>query len=153
LTGKVYDEEYRYPPTVRPSQSRCDNRLPRGERESSCRDNSTGKYTGLRCSVTVGPTGQCRAGKRSHTTVTRRIVPRLVYQKDAAFYCTMGVESFRANCPVAPVPVGPGPRGLRYDLRDVDAWIDSLKQSSICTETNVNWLDRVGNDESADKRN
>ena len=41
-------------------------------------------------------------------------------------------------------------RGLRYDLYDLDVWIDSLKQSSMSAESNENWLDRVGNDESAD---
>jgi len=62
----------------------------------------------------------------------------------------MGVESFKANCPVAPVRVGPGERGLRYDLYDLDVWIDSLKQSSMSAESIENWLDRVGNGESAD---
>ena len=41
-------------------------------------------------------------------------------------------------------------RGLRYDLYDLDVWIDSLKQSSMSGESDENWLDRVGNDESAD---
>ena len=37
-------------------------------------------------------------------------------------------------------------RGLRYDLNELDVWIDSLNQSSISAEPNKNWLDRVGND-------
>jgi hypothetical protein len=40
-----------------------------------------------------------------------------------------------------------GTRGLRYDLDDLDGWIDSMKQS---VRPNTNWLDRVGNDEGAD---
>lgn len=80
----------------------------------------------------------------------RRIDPRLVYKKDAAFYCSMGVESFSANCPVAPIRIGPGMRGLRYDLDDLDGWIDSVKRSSMSSKPNTNWLDRVGNDEGAD---
>jgi hypothetical protein len=74
----------------------------------------------------------------------RRIAPRLVYKKDAAFYCGMGVESFSANCPVAPIRIGQGARGLRIDLYEVDEWIDSLKQGSKSTKSNANWLDRVG---------
>ena len=98
----------------------------------SCRANSTRGY--------ADPT------KRSNAPVTQRIAPRLVYKKDAAFYCGIGVESFTANCPIAPIRVGPGMRGLRYDLYDLDGWIDSLKQNSMSTGPNRNWLDRVGND-------
>ena len=143
---EVYDEEYRYPVTERTPQSRCDSYLLRHEQERRCRANSTRKYGRLRCTVAVGPFGRPRTGKRA----TQRIAPRLVYKKEAAFYCGIGVESFTANCPVAPVRVGPGMRGLRYDLYDLDVWIDSLKQSSMSAEPNKNWLDRVGNDKSAD---
>jgi hypothetical protein len=138
----VYDEEYRYPVTERTPQSRCDSRLARHEQERRCRANSTRKYAGPRCTFAVGPIGRPRTGKRA----TQRIAPRLVYKKEAAFYCGIGVESFTANCPVAPLRVGPGMRGLRYDLYDLDGWIDSLKQSSMSAEPNKNWLDRVGND-------
>lgn len=141
IAGKVYDEGYRYPVSARAPQSRCDSHSPRHERESSGRDNSR-KYTGPKCTVALGPVGRARAGKRA----IQRIAPRLVYQKEAASYCRMGAESFRANCPVAPVRVGPGMRGLRYDLNELDVWIDSLNQSSISAEPNKNWLDRVGND-------
>jgi hypothetical protein len=143
---EICDEEYRYPVTERTPQPRCDSHLPRHEQERRCRANSTRKYAGPRCTVAVGPVGRPRTGKRA----TQRIAPRLVYKKEAAFYCGIGVESFAANCPVAPVRVGPGMRGLRYDLYDLDVWIDSLKQSSMNAESNENWLDRVGNDESAD---
>ena len=98
----------------------------------SCRANSTRRYADLT--------------KRSNAPVTQRIAPRLVYKKDAAFYCGIGVESFTANCPIAPIRVGLGMRGLRYDLRDLDGWINSLKQNSMSTGPNRNWLDRVGND-------
>jgi hypothetical protein len=122
IAGKVYDEGYRYPLTVLAPQPRWDSQLPRHEHYPA---DSPRKYA------------------------PQRIDPRLVYQKDAAAYCSMGVPSFKANCPVAPVRVGPGMRGLRYDLYDLDGWIDSLKQISMSTEPTKNWLDRVGNDEGA----
>jgi len=78
------------------------------------------------------------------------IAPRLVHKKEAAFYCGIGVANFTANCPVEPIRIGQGVRGLRYDLKDLDGWIDSMKESSMSTKPNTIWLDRVGNDEGAD---
>jgi hypothetical protein len=76
-----------------------------------------------------------------------QILPRLVTKDQAASYCCMCVESFAANCPVKPVRVRPGDRGLRWDIRELDAWIDSLKENSTGSE-NVDWLKRVSNDQS-----
>jgi hypothetical protein len=142
IAGKVYDEGYRYSVTVRAPQPHWDSHLPRHEQERRRWANSTRKYARPKCTVALGPVGRPRTGKRA----TQRIAPRLVYKKEAAFYCGIGVEAFTANCPVAPVRVGSGKRGLRYDLYDLDGWIDSLKQSSMSAEPNKNWLDRVGND-------
>jgi hypothetical protein len=74
------------------------------------------------------------------------ISPRLVLQKEAALYCRMGVGTFVANCPVRPIRVATGNRGLRYDLYDLDSWIESLKGNSGSPEQKVDWLNRVGND-------
>jgi predicted DNA-binding transcriptional regulator AlpA len=51
---------------------------------------------------------------------------RLLTIEEAAQYCGIGRESFGVNCPVRPKRVRPGQRGLRYDVRDLDEWIDTL---------------------------
>ena len=81
-----------------------------------------------------------------------RVLPRLLTKDEAASYCRMGVESFAANCPVKPIRVRSGYRGLRWDTHDLDEWIDSLKENSTGTE-NVDWLKRVGNDQSKNQGN
>jgi hypothetical protein len=91
------------------------------------------------------------AGNNYHEETRHRsaIAPRLLYKKEAATYCKMGIESFAANCPVEPIRVGPGIRGLRYDVHDLDEWIDSLKSNSSGSGGSENWLNRVGNGESS----
>jgi hypothetical protein len=44
---------------------------------------------------------------------------------DAAHYCGRPVKRFEAECPVAPVRFSNG--DLRWDMRDLDSWIDLLK--------------------------
>jgi len=51
---------------------------------------------------------------------------RLLTGSEAAEYCGIGIGSFAANCPVRPKRVRPGQRGLRWDVRDLDKWIDNL---------------------------
>jgi hypothetical protein len=51
---------------------------------------------------------------------------RLLSTAEAAMYCGIGVESFLNQCPVRAKRVRPGRRGLRYDVRQLDEWIDSL---------------------------
>jgi hypothetical protein len=72
----------------------------------------------------------------------KKLLPRMLSKIQAAHYCGMGVESFAANCPVNPIRIRPGDRGLRWDVHDLDKWIDSLKKHS--TTENVDWLKRVG---------
>ena len=60
----------------------------------------------------------------------RRLLPlpckRLLNVDEAAAYCGMGRVSFLSNCPVRAKRIRPGQRGLRYDVRDLDEWIDTL---------------------------
>ena len=79
-----------------------------------------------------------------------QVLPRLLTKDEAASYCGMGVESFAANCPVKPIRIRPGDRGLRWDIRELDEWIDSLKENSTCSE-NVDWLARFDG-QNQDKR-
>ncbi|MEM9734725.1 MAG: hypothetical protein AAF903_14780 [Pseudomonadota bacterium] len=51
---------------------------------------------------------------------------RLKDLKEAAAYCGMAIPEFKANCPFASVET---PNGrTRWDRRDLDAWIDDMKQ-------------------------
>jgi hypothetical protein len=72
-----------------------------------------------------------------------QVFPRLFNKAQAASYCGIGVESFAVNYPVKPIRVRSGDRGLRWDIRDLDDWIDNFKRNSMGTE-NVDWLKRVG---------
>jgi hypothetical protein len=94
----------------------------------------------------LAPEHRAGAGTQQKTSDRLGISPRLVLQKEAALYCRMGVGTFMANCPVRPIRVAPGNRGLRYDLYDLDLWIEALKGNSESPEQKVDWLNRVGND-------
>lgn len=54
--------------------------------------------------------------------------PRLLTRTQATAYCGMGPS---ADLPVTPLRVRPGKQGLRYDVRDLDRWIDSLREGSV----------------------
>ncbi|RWO86036.1 MAG: hypothetical protein E5Y32_03895 [Mesorhizobium sp.] len=45
--------------------------------------------------------------------------------KEAAEYCSIPARRFAADCNVTPLSLPGGER--RYDMRDLDVWIDSLK--------------------------
>jgi hypothetical protein len=62
----------------------------------------------------------------------------------------MGRESFLYNCPIKPKRIRPGQRGLRYDIRELDAWIDSLGAGDDRGTADVtDWLVRLdGTDEN-----
>ena len=60
---------------------------------------------------------------------------RLMTKSEAAKYCRLSAPTFHRLCPVRPVDLGSGnPRLLRYDVRDLDKWIDELK-NKVGTET------------------
>ncbi|MDX0311420.1 hypothetical protein GOC54_09855 [Sinorhizobium meliloti] len=61
---------------------------------------------------------------------------RLLTKTQAASYCGLSVATFSGVCPVRPIAIGEGVRMHRYDVRDIDKWIDSFKapvQSSLAT--------------------
>lgn len=53
--------------------------------------------------------------------------PRLLTKSQAAQYCGLSVSTFGVTCPVLPISLGVGVRMQRYDVRDIDKWIDSFK--------------------------
>jgi hypothetical protein len=55
-----------------------------------------------------------------------RVTPkRMLDKKEAAAYCGRSLKRFEAECPVKPVCFANG--DLRYDMRELDAWLDSMK--------------------------
>jgi hypothetical protein len=81
-----------------------------------------------------------------------QVFPRLLTKVQAASYCGMGIESFALNCSVKAIRVRSGARGLRWDIQDLDKWIDRLKEnSSTDSEENVDWLAKIDG-QNQDKR-
>lgn len=59
---------------------------------------------------------------------------RLLTKTQAARYCGLSPATFGGICPVKPIALGEGARMHRYDVRDIDRWIDGFKapvQSSL----------------------
>jgi hypothetical protein len=83
-------------------------------------------------------------GRRRHLRVSRIRAPtkRLLTTDEAAEYCGLGRESFLSNCPVRPKRVRSGQRGLRYDVCDLDDWIDALafQGEDEARKTTDQWL-------------
>lgn len=66
---------------------------------------------------------------------------RILSKKEAAVYCRIPVNKFSSICPVTPLDMGNG--GISYDLRDLDDWIDSLKdKNAIYDDENI--IARIG---------
>lgn len=63
---------------------------------------------------------------------------RLLTKSQAAQYCGLSVATFGGTCPVRPIALGVGVRMHRYDVREIDKWIDSFKagtaQRSVADE-------------------
>lgn len=52
---------------------------------------------------------------------------RMLNKADAAHYCGLPASRFETLCPVPPVELASGTK--RWDLRDLDRWLDSLKSA------------------------
>jgi hypothetical protein len=53
------------------------------------------------------------------------IPKRMLTKAEAASHCGRPVKRFELECPVRPVRFGNG--DLRYDIQDLDTWLDGLK--------------------------
>jgi|tagenome__1003787_1003787.scaffolds.fasta_scaffold19635211_2 hypothetical protein len=65
-------------------------------------------------------------------------IPRLLKKQQAAAYCGVSIPTFAAVCPVTPIALGVGKRLERYDIRDLDEWIERLKGN--CSDEAKDWL-------------
>lgn len=57
-----------------------------------------------------------------HLVVTPK---RMLSESEAAHHCGRPVKRFKVECPVTAVRFANG--DLRYDVRDLDQWLDTLK--------------------------
>jgi hypothetical protein len=72
----------------------------------------------------------------STATFQIKVTPkRMLDEKEAARHCGLTQKQFKSNCPVRPVRYADGT--IRYDVRDLDAWLDSLKAGADNDDDNV----------------
>ena len=65
----------------------------------------------------------------SSATVNLTVVSkRMLNRREAAEHCGRSLRRFEVECLVTPICFPNG--DLRYDVRDLDAWLDSLKSKS-----------------------
>lgn len=67
---------------------------------------------------------------------------RLLTRQQAAAYCGLSLPSFLTVCTVPVLALGTGKRLERYDIRDLDSWIDDFKAGQH--SGHVNWLELIG---------
>lgn len=68
---------------------------------------------------------------------------RLLTKSQAAAYCGLSVPTFHSVCPARPIALGVGVRMHRYDILDIDKWIDALKGVDAPQSTADSLLDAL----------
>lgn len=71
--------------------------------------------------------------------------PRMLTKELAAAYCGVSPCTFSAICPVTPIAMGKGDRLRRYDIRQLDRWIDGLRGGGEHCEPD--WLAEMDRDD------
>ncbi|WP_158808071.1 AlpA family transcriptional regulator [Beijerinckia sp. L45] len=75
------------------------------------------------------------------------VTPRLLNKAQAAAYCGLSEAAFPTLCNVRPIELGT--RMLRYDVKQLDKWIDSL--SPDANPPPIDWM-QAYDDDVAEKR-
>ena len=70
----------------------------------------------------------------------RVVEKRMLKQAEAASYTGLTAKHFKATCPVQPIEMRPG--SVLWDKRDLDTWIDAMKDGTELT-TQSAILDRL----------
>ncbi|MGC2409766.1 MAG: hypothetical protein WA441_07200 [Methyloceanibacter sp.] len=66
----------------------------------------------------------------SSAVIQLNIVPkRMLTKAEAANHCGRSIKRFEAECTAKPVQFSNG--DLRYDVRDLDAWLDDFKCGTV----------------------
>ena len=55
---------------------------------------------------------------------------RLLSRSEAATYCGVSVQFFERICPISPLRLGESARTDRFDIQDLDKWLDRMKQGT-----------------------
>jgi len=69
------------------------------------------------------------------------VAKRILSKTEAAHYCGMMVKRFEIDCPVRPIRYPNG--DLRWDTRDLDHWLDGLKDSLDQNDTTESMIERL----------
>lgn len=70
----------------------------------------------------------------SSTTVSLKFTPkRMLEKREAAEHCGRPLKRFELECPVSPVRFPNG--DLRFDVKDLDQWLDQLKENAQDSES------------------
>ncbi|TQV80365.1 hypothetical protein [Denitrobaculum tricleocarpae] len=71
---------------------------------------------------------------------------RLLKTSEAARYCGMALAKFKRDCPASPIEFAQNQ--IRYDVKDLDKWIDGLK---LATDENSDeyWLSKFRDQNSS----
>ena len=54
------------------------------------------------------------------------IAKRMLTKREAAEHCGRSLKRFEVECPISPITFPNG--DLRYDVHDLDKWLDMLKE-------------------------
>jgi predicted DNA-binding transcriptional regulator AlpA len=68
---------------------------------------------------------------------------RLLTKSQAASYCGLSLPTFGSVCPVRPIALGVGVRMERYDVHEIDGWIDGLRNAGKPLRTAEALLDAL----------
>lgn len=60
---------------------------------------------------------------------------RLLTKSQAARYCGLSLPTFGSVCPVRAIALGVGVRMERYDIQEIDRWIDGLRNNGTPINT------------------
>jgi hypothetical protein len=65
----------------------------------------------------------------SSATINLTVISkRMLSRREAAEHCGRSLRRFEVECPFSPVRFPNG--DMRYDVRDLDSWLDKLKNNS-----------------------
>jgi hypothetical protein len=76
---------------------------------------------------------------------SNQLSPRLLTKAEAAAYCGVSVGAFFTRCPVRPIAMSEDKRLERYDVVELDKWIDSLKAHA--PKRGSAWLETMDDDD------
>jgi hypothetical protein len=73
----------------------------------------------------------------AQATLNIVVIPKRILKKtEAAAHCGRSIRRFEIECPVQPIQFPNG--DLRYDVHDLDRWLDGLKSDmSECDMNNI----------------